>query len=123
MAAALAGAGTRALAGSVTGTVPAHAGRLVAISPQLPDGSLSTAEMDALTFDVLRDIGDAVARLRGLVFALQEELCAVLPANNNALPAINGDERWERPVTATSNIERNGGVALDRKSTCLNYNN
>jgi len=112
MAAALAGAGTLALAGSVIGTVPAHGGRLGAISPQLPDGSLSTAEKDALTFDVLSDIGNAVARLYGLVYALPEELCAVLRPNNKALPAINGGESRERPVPATSNIARNGGVAL-----------
>ena len=49
MAAALAGAGTPTLARSVIGTVPAHGGRLVAISPQLPDGSLSTVEKDAPT--------------------------------------------------------------------------
>jgi hypothetical protein len=112
MAAALAGAGTRALAGSVTGTVPAHGGRLVAIFPQLPDGSLSTAEKDALTFNVLSDIGNTVARLYGLVCALPGELCAVLPANNKALPAINGGESRERPVPATSNIARNGRIAI-----------
>ena len=112
MADALAGAGTRALARSVIGTVSAHGGRLVAISPQLPDSSLSTAEKDALTFDVLSDIGKAVARLCGLVCALPEELCAVLPSNNKALPAINGDESRERPVPATSNVARNGRVAL-----------
>jgi hypothetical protein len=96
MAAALASAGTPALARSVIGTIPAHGGRRVAISPQLPDGSLSTAEKDALTFDVLSDIGNAVARLYGLVYALPEELCALLRSNNKALPAINGDESRER---------------------------
>src|SRR3546814_14013425 len=47
-----------------------------------------------------------------LVHALPEELCAVLPANNKALPAINGDASRERPVAATSNVARNGGVAI-----------
>jgi len=41
--------------------------RLVAISPQLPDGSLSTAEANELTFDVLSDVGNRVARSFGLV--------------------------------------------------------
>src|SRR3546814_17669738 len=109
MAAALAGAGTPALTRSVIGAVPAHGGRLVAITPQLPDGSFGTADKDALTF-VLSDIGNAVARLYGLVHALPEELCAVLPANNKALPAINGDARRERPVAATSHVPRHGGA-------------
>ena len=56
MVAALAGAGTPALTESVIGAVLAHGGRLVAISPQLPDGSLSAAEKNAPTFDVLRDM-------------------------------------------------------------------
>jgi peroxiredoxin len=112
MVAALAGAGTPALAESVIGAVLAHGGRLVAISPQLPDGSLSTAEKNALTFDALRDIGNAGARLYGLVYALPEELRAVLRSNNKALPAIKGDESWELLVPATNNIARNGWVAL-----------
>src|SRR3546814_15267378 len=77
MAAALAGAGMPALAGSVIGTVPAHGRRRVAISPQLPDGSFSTADKDALTFDVLNDIGNAAARLYGPVYALPEALRSV----------------------------------------------
>jgi peroxiredoxin len=40
--------------------------RLVAISPQLPDRSPSTAETNALTFDVLSEVGNTVARRFGL---------------------------------------------------------
>ena len=86
--------------------------RLVAISPQLPDGSLSTAEANALTFDVLSDLGNDVARRFGLVWALPEELRAALRSNNKALPDINGDDSWELPVPATYAIARDGRVAL-----------
>ena len=86
--------------------------RLVAISPQLPDGSLSTAEKNELTFDVLSDVGNAVARSFGLVYALPEELRAALRSNNKALPGVNGDESWELPVPATYVIGRDGRVAL-----------
>ena len=48
--------------------------RLVAISPELPDKSLSTAEKNSLTFEVLSDKGNAVSKTFGLVFALAEEL-------------------------------------------------
>jgi peroxiredoxin len=112
MVGALAGAGTPTLAENVTGTVLAGGERLVAISPRLPDGSLSTAEKNALTFDVLSDIAEAVAGLHSLVYALPEELRAVLRSNNKALPAINGDESWELPVPATNVIARNGRLAL-----------
>jgi peroxiredoxin len=85
---------------------------LVAISPQLPDGSLSTAEANSLTFDVLSDVGNAVARSFGLVWSLPEELRAALRSNDKALPAINGDESWELPVPATYLIARDGQIAL-----------
>jgi len=86
--------------------------RLVAISPQLPDGSLSTAEANELTFGVLSDVGNATARDYGLVWSLPEELRAALRSNNKALPGINGDDSWELPVPATYVIARDGRVAL-----------
>lgn len=85
---------------------------LVAISPQLPDGSLTTAETNALTFDVLSDVGNAVARRFGLVYELPEELRAALRSNNKALPAFNGDESWALPVPATYVIAPDGRIAL-----------
>jgi peroxiredoxin len=92
--------------------ITARGARLVAISPQLPDGSLSTAEANELTFDVLSDIGNSVARTFGLVWSLPEELRAALLSNNKALPGINGDDSWELPVPATYVIARDGRVAL-----------
>jgi peroxiredoxin len=86
--------------------------RLMAISPQLPDGSLSTAQANELTFDVLSDIGNAVARSFGLVYALPEAPRAALRSGNKALPGINGDESWELPVPATYVIGRDHRVAL-----------
>jgi peroxiredoxin len=86
--------------------------RLVAISPQLPDGSLSTAEKNELTFDVLSDVGNEVAHRFGLVYALPEELRAALRSNNKALPGINGDESWELPLPATYVIATDRRVAL-----------
>lgn len=86
--------------------------RLVAISPQRPDGSLSTAETNALTFDVLSDAGNEVARRFGLVWSLPEELRAAMRSNGKALPDINGDDSWELPVPATYVVARDGRVAL-----------
>jgi peroxiredoxin len=86
--------------------------RLVAISPQLPEQSLSTAQADELTFHVLSDVGNKAAHRFGLVYALPEELRAALRSNNKALPGINGDESWELPVPATYVIARDGRIAL-----------
>ena len=86
--------------------------RLVAISPQLPEQSLSTAQADELTFYVLSDVGNQAARRFGLVYTLPEELRAALRSNNKALPGINGDESWELPVPATYVIAPDGRIAL-----------
>src|SRR5204863_2096853 len=47
---------------------------LVAISPERPDDSLSTTEKNALTFEVLSDIGQKVGRAFGLVYSFTDEL-------------------------------------------------
>lgn len=90
----------------------AFGARLVAISPQLRDGSMSTAEANALTFDVLSDVNNRAARSFGLVYTLPEELRQALRANNRALPLINGDESWELPVPATYVIAPDRHVAM-----------
>ena len=92
--------------------ITALGARLAAISPQLPDGSLATATKNELTFDVLSDVGNEVARSFGLVYALPEELRVPLRSNNKALPGINGDESWELPIPASYVIDRDRRVAL-----------
>ena len=92
--------------------ITALGARLAAISPQLPDGSLATATKNELTFDVLSDVGNKVARSFGLVYALPEELRVPLRSNNKALPGINGDESWELPIPASYVIGRDRRVAL-----------
>jgi hypothetical protein len=97
--------------------IAALGARLVAISPQLPEQSLATAQTDELTFDVLSDVGNHAARRFGLVYPLPEELRAALRPNNKALPGINGDESWELPVPATYVIPRTAGsLSLTSKS-------
>lgn len=85
---------------------------LLAISPQLPDGSLSTRETNALAFPVLSDVGNAVARGFGLVYALPQELRDTLQSLGKALPGINGDDSWELPVPATYVIAPDRRIAL-----------
>ena len=51
--------------------------RLVAISPEKPDDTVSTAEKNALTFPVLSDIGQKVGKAFGLVYSFTDELRTV----------------------------------------------
>lgn len=81
---------------------------LLAISPQTPDHSLSTAEKHQLQFDVLSDQGDQVAHAYGLVFTVPPELHPIYRQWGIDLPAWNGDESWKLPLSATYVIDRQG---------------
>ncbi|MEM0924882.1 MAG: peroxiredoxin-like family protein [Planctomycetota bacterium] len=83
---------------------------LVAVSPQTPDQSLSTAEKNELEFRVLSDFGNQVAADYGLVFSLPEPLRPIYADFGIDLPAYNGDETFELPVPATYVIDREGYV-------------
>jgi peroxiredoxin len=84
---------------------------LVAISPQLPDGSLSLAERHALEFPVLSDVGNSVAKKFGIVFRLAEEHVAALRERGDDLARINGqDGAGELPIPTTFVINKRGIV-------------
>ncbi|MDJ0591938.1 MAG: peroxiredoxin-like family protein [Pleurocapsa sp. MO_226.B13] len=83
---------------------------LVAISPQTPDNTLSTTEKDELTFEVLSDVGNRVAKKFGLVFTLPKELRPIYEEFGIDLPAHNGDRTFELPIAATYIIDRTGKV-------------
>jgi peroxiredoxin len=85
---------------------------LVAISPQTPDLSLSTEEKNELTFAVVSDVGNQVAREYGLVFPLDETVRALHQQMGANLPTYNGDESWELPMPGTFLIDQTGTVRL-----------
>ncbi|SJN31634.1 AhpC-TSA [Pseudoalteromonas sp. JB197] len=51
--------------------------QLIAISPQLPDETLSTAQKNDLEFDVLSDVSNKIAKQFGLLFTLDERIQAL----------------------------------------------
>ena len=92
--------------------VRALGAQLVAISPQTPDESLSTAENNALAFPVLSDVGSDTARSFGIAFDLADELRPIYARFGHALPDRNGDESWVLPIPATYVIAKGGRIAL-----------
>jgi peroxiredoxin len=85
---------------------------LVAISPQTPDHSRSTVEIKELTFPVLSDVGNQVARQYGLVFAIDEAVRTAHIQSGADLPLFNGDDSWELPMTGTFLVDQSGMVRL-----------
>ena len=85
---------------------------LVAISPQTPDYALSDVEKKELTFPVLTDRANRVARAYGLVFPLSNALRDLQSLFGNPIPKFNGDDSWELPMPGTFVLDRKGVVRL-----------
>ena len=83
---------------------------LVAISPQVPDESLTTAEKNNLTFPVLSDVDNVIARQYGLVFTLSEELRPLYAEFGIDIPKANGTGTFELPVPGTFVVGQNGTI-------------
>ena len=86
--------------------------QLVAISPQAPDESLTTAEKNALEFEVLSDVGARVADAYRILFDLSDQLKAAYLGMGRDLSADNADGQWHLPIPATYVIGRDARIAL-----------
>ena len=87
---------------------------LVAVSPQLPEHSLSIIEKNQLSFDILRDAGNAYTASLGLRFALPPQLLPIYRSFGIDLPVCNGDPEWTLPMPARMVVDRDGIVrAID----------
>lgn len=82
---------------------------LVAISPELPDYSLSATEKNSLKFPVLTDLHNQLARTLGIVYdqSCARELHGKIGVDLNAR---NGEDTWEVPIPATILVDTSGVV-------------
>ena len=90
--------------------IEAHGATLVAISPETPDNSLSTKEKNELSFEVLSDRGNVLAKQLGLVFTLPETLRPIYSNFGIDIPAHNGDTTFELPIPATYVVAADGTI-------------
>jgi peroxiredoxin len=88
--------------------ITARGARLVAVSPQIPDESLTLREKHDLAFDVLSDIGSDTAKQYGLAFDLPDALAAVYDKLGFDLQRVNGGHPRTLPLPATYVIDRDG---------------
>ncbi|MDZ4834923.1 MAG: peroxiredoxin-like family protein [Candidatus Melainabacteria bacterium] len=91
--------------------ITAQNASLVAISPQQPDATLSTVEKDKLSFEVLSDSGNTVARQFGLVYQLPPDLIKIYKGFGIDLERVNGNKSDELPLSATFIIDSDGTIA------------
>ncbi|AYM86374.1 peroxiredoxin-like family protein [Pseudoalteromonas agarivorans] len=85
-----------------------HNAQLVAISPQLPDQTLSSAQKNALEFDVLSDINNKVAEQFGLLFTLDERIVALYSQFGIDFEKYYGNQSYKLPLPATYVINQKG---------------
>lgn len=75
--------------------------RLISISPQSPDGSLSTQEKYELTFTVLSDLGNRLATSVGIVTAASAEARSAQLQLGLDLTVVNADGTTGLPMPTT----------------------
>jgi peroxiredoxin len=85
-----------------------HGATLVAVSPQTPELTSLTASEKELSFPVLSDVGNVVARQYGLTYAVGAEVADTLRSVGIDLGAHNGTADDELPLTATFVIGTDG---------------
>jgi peroxiredoxin len=89
--------------------IKAEGASLIAISPQTPDNSLSTAEKAGLGFEVLSDKGNKAALSFGIAYKLPEVTTELMKGRVD-LRKFNGDDSKEPPLGATYVIDRAGVI-------------
>lgn len=80
---------------------------LLALTPELPDNSLTTAQKNKLEFTVLSDLGNNIGKEYGVVFKLTNEVASIYEASFG-LNEKNGNANNELPLAATYVINTNG---------------
>jgi len=87
----------------------ANEANLIALTPELPDKSMTTAEKQELEFEVLSDVGNKIAREYGIVFKLIPEVAKIYQSSFDMI-GCNGDESYELPLAATYVINEEGKI-------------
>lgn len=81
--------------------IKAKGAELIAISPEMPDRAVVTANKNKLAFPLLYDRKAKVADKYNLVFELDDSLKPIYKSFGIDLEQVNGDDDWEIPVPAT----------------------
>lgn len=84
---------------------------LVAITPELPDESLTTSQKHGLEFEVLTDKNSDYARQIGIHFTLSEKLRLVYDRFGIEIEKHNGKGQFDLPLAATFVVDVDGTIA------------
>jgi len=97
--------------------IQALGSQLVAISPELPDKSMTLSEKHKLKFQILSDTNNLIAKKFGIVFTVDKKLRRLYRLMNINLSSAQGNKNYELPVPATYIIDKNGIIILSHVDT------
>jgi len=84
--------------------------KLIAVSPELPDSSLSFKEKMELEFGVYSDVNNELAKKLGLVFKLDDKINALQKEFGMDIAVSNGNTTGELPFAATFVVDKKGNI-------------
>jgi len=88
--------------------------KLIAISPELPDKSYTTAQKNELAFEILSDVNNKVAKDFRLVFKMPKDLQDLYVDQFDIhVDQHNGNSKYELPMAATYVIKQDGTIIYD----------
>lgn len=83
------------------GAIEANGAKFFAISPEIPAYSVRTSNKHSLSFPLLYDKDNDLAKDFNLVFELDDSLKPIYKSFGIDLVSFNGNKDWELPVPAT----------------------
>jgi peroxiredoxin len=86
--------------------IQAAGGRLVAISPEVPQSAMNTMQKNQLGFPVLSDHDNTVAHAFGITYRVPSAVVETLRRSGRDLAHINGSDSGELPLAVTYVIGR-----------------
>lgn len=93
--------------------IEAKGAKLIAITPESPDNSLTTTEKNNLSFDILTDANNEIARTLGLVYELPKNLVSLYQNFGIDLEKSQGIDSNELPIAATYVVNQDGAIDYD----------
>lgn len=94
----------------IAAEIEAAGAAIVAVSPQMEKQAFFMRDQHKLSFPLLVDAHNQLARQFGLVYRVSEEQQGLYRSTFVNLPHVNGDSSWELPIPATFVIDRDGTI-------------
>ncbi len=92
--------------------IAAAGATLVTISPQTEKQAFFMRDQHKLSFPLLADVHNEVARQYGLAYRVPDEQQGLYRSTFVNLPFVNGDASWELPIPATYIVDPSGTITF-----------